>query len=139
MAHRLIIGMVVLALSASAALAQPAAAPPAGPPATFAVDENAPVLLKGQVVWVDWERPRVQIHLVLESGDRWLVEAGSRNTMLRGGFTADSLKPGVAIIVRGYQSKDKACTPECRAQGRDINVIGSSKTYFQEPGSRPAP
>ena len=115
--------------------------PPALPPLSFPVDENAPVLLKGRVVSSDWDKPRPQIHIVLDSGERWLVEGGSRNTLLRGGITVDSLKPGVAIVVRGYQSKDKACASECRAQGRDISFPNRGNLIFgiEPPSPRAQP
>ena len=51
---------------------------------------------------------------------------------------------GTEIVVRGYQSKDKACTPICKANGRDVTFpdgrklfMGSSGTGAPKDGSDP--
>ena len=93
-----------------------------------AFDGNAPVLLKGRVGNVDWAAPRVLIHMVEEGADRaWLVEGGSPELAAAIGMTRETLPPGVQIIVRGYRSKDKACTPECIAMARDVTFADGRK------------
>ncbi len=89
-------------------------------------DGTAPVLLKGKVTRVEWINPHAWVHLeVLTPGkpdQLWMVEGGTPNTLLRAGITKASLRPGTTIIVRGYQSKDRLCNPECRANGRDVTL-----------------
>ena len=111
-------------------------------------DANAPVLLKGKVTKVEWINPHAWVHLVVEEPGKppveWMVEGGTPNTLLRNGADRNTLKPGVEIIVRGYQAKDKRCTPACKANGRDITFpdgrkvfVGSSGTGAPKDGSDP--
>src|SRR5689334_20382869 len=66
-------------------------------------DANKPVLLKGKVTKVEWVNPHAWIHLAHVKPDgtteEWMVEGGTPNTLLRRGFTKDSLKPGTEIVV----------------------------------------
>ena len=47
-----------------------------------------------------------------------MIEAGTPNTLMRRGFTKESLLPGTEIVVDGYQSKDGSH----RANGRDLTL-----------------
>jgi hypothetical protein len=111
-------------------------------------DGKAPVLLRGKVTKVEWINPHAWVHLdhVGPNGQvqKWMVEGGTPNTLLRAGINRDSLKAGTEIVVRGYQSKDKACTPICKANGRDVTFpdgrklfMGSSGTGAPKDGSDP--
>ena len=64
-----------------------------------------------------------------------MVEGGTPNTLLRSGLTRDSLQPGTALIVRGYQSKDKSCTPACKANGRDITFTDGRRVFMGSSGT----
>ena len=46
-----------------------------------------------------------------------------------------SLRPGTSIIVRGYQSKDHLCTPQCRANGRDLTLENGQKLFMGSSGT----
>jgi len=102
-------------------------------------DGNAPVLLKGKVTKVEWINPHAWVHIqVADTGKppvAWMVEGGTPNTLLRGGLTRDSLKPGTDIIVRGYQAKDKACRPACKANGRDVTFADGRKVFMGSSGT----
>ena len=71
-------------------------------------DGNAPVLLRGSVTKVQWINPHAWVHVAVPKAGGgtvvWMVEGGTPNTLLRSGVTRDSLKPGTALSVRGYQS-----------------------------------
>jgi hypothetical protein len=112
-------------------------------------DGKSPVLLRGKVTKVEWINPHAWIHLEAAGPDgavrEWMVEGGAPNTLLRAGVDKNSLKVGSEIIVRGYQSKDKACTPVCKANGRDVTFpdgrkvfMGSSGTGAPKDGADPA-
>lgn len=107
-------------------------------------DPNRPLLLKGKVVKVEWVNPHTWIHIdhELEDGttEKWMVEGGTPNSLLRRGVTRDSLTPGTKIIVDGYQSKDLSK----RANGRNITYedgrilfLGSSGTGAPRDGADP--
>ncbi|HEV2531040.1 DUF6152 family protein [Phenylobacterium sp.] len=111
-------------------------------------DGKAPVLLRGKVTKVEWINPHAWVHLDAAGPDgvvrEWMVEGGTPNTLLRAGVDKNTLKVGTEIIVRGYQSKDKACTPVCKANGRDVTFpdgrkvfMGSSGTGAPKDGSDP--
>ncbi len=111
-------------------------------------DANAPVTLKGKVTKVEWINPHAWIHLAAEQEDgstkAWMVEGGTPNTLLRAGINKRSVPIGAEIIVRGYQSKDGACLPACKANGRDLVFkdgrrvfMGSSGTGAPKDGSDP--
>jgi hypothetical protein len=111
-------------------------------------DGKAPVLLRGKVTKVEWINPHAWVHLDAAGPDgvvrEWMVEGGTPNTLLRAGIDRNTLKVGTEIIVRGYQSKDKACTPVCKANGRDVTFpdgrkvfMGSSGTGAPKDGSDP--
>ena len=107
-------------------------------------DPNRPLLIKGEVIKVEWVNPHAWIHVAREMEDgtteSWMVEGGTPNTLLRRGITRDSLKPGIYLVVEGYQSKDRSN----RANGRNITYadgttlfLGSSGTGAPRDGADP--
>ena len=99
-------------------------------------DASAPVLLRGKVTRVEWTNPHAWVHLKDEKSSKdWMVEGGTPNTLFRAGVNKDSLKIGTEIIVRGYQSKDRLCTPECRANGRDVTLANGAKIFMGSSGT----
>jgi len=102
-------------------------------------DANTPVLLKGKVTKVEWINPHAWVHISVDTPGQpaqpWMVEGGTPNTLLRGGLTRDSLKPGTDIIVRGYQAKDKTCRPACKANGRDVTFADGRKVFMGSSGT----
>ena len=111
-------------------------------------DAEAPVMLTGKVTRVEWVNPHAWVHIAAEMEDgstvAWMVEGGTPNTLFRTGITKKSLLPGTEIVVRGYQSKDHACEPVCKANGRDLTFpdgrqlfMGSSGTGAPTDGSDP--
>ena len=101
-------------------------------------DAKKPVKLRGTVTKMEWINPHTWIHVDVKKDDggvdEWMVEAGTPNTLLRRGFTRDSLKPGTEVLVDGYQSKDGSL----RANGRDI-TLPNGQTLFLGSGSTDAP
>ncbi len=101
-------------------------------------DGKSPVLLHGKVTKIEWINPHAWIHLnvVADAKEQeWMVEAGPPNTLLRAGIDRNSLKLGTEIVVRGYQSKDKVCTPVCKANGRDMTFADGRKLFMGSSGT----
>ncbi len=98
-------------------------------------DPNRPLLLKGPVTKVEWVNPHAWIHLrhTTEAGETedWMVEGGTPNTLLRRGINKHSIKPGITIIVDGYQSKDRSN----RANGRNITLEDGRKLFMGSSGT----
>jgi hypothetical protein len=101
-------------------------------------DAKKPVKLQGKVTKMEWINPHAWIHIDVKKPDgsveEWMIEAGTPNTLLRRGFTKDSLKAGTEVVVDGYQSKDGSL----RANGRDI-TLPNGKTLFLGGDSTGAP
>ena len=102
-------------------------------------DAKAPVSLKGKVTKVEWINPHAWIHLDVMQKDEsvvsWMVEGGTPNTLLRAGINKNTITIGTEIVVRGYQSKDKACRPACKANGRDISFADGRKLFMGSSGT----
>jgi len=108
-------------------------------------DAKRPLVLKGKVVKVEWVNPHAWIHIevsecsgsvtkcVNPDGTRqvWMVEGGTPNTLLRRGFTKESLPYGTEIIVEGYQAKDGST----RANGRDLTFPDGRKLFLGSSGT----
>lgn len=98
-------------------------------------DPNRPLLLKGPVTRVEWVNPHAWIHLEVTKEDgskeQWMVEGGTPNTLLRRGINRNSIKPGVLIVVDGYQSKDRSN----RANGRNITLADGRKLFMGSSGT----
>jgi len=92
-------------------------------------DANKPVKLRGTVTKMEWINPHAWIHIDVKKSDgsseSWMIEAGTPNTLLRRGFTKDSLKAGTEVLVDGYQSKDGSL----RANGRNL-TLPDGQTLF---------
>ena len=101
-------------------------------------DAKKPIKLRGTVTKMEWINPHAWIHIDVKKTDgtvdEWMIEAGTPNTLLRRGFTKDSLKAGTEVIVDGYQSKDGSL----RANGRDI-TLPNGQTLFLGSSAPDAP
>jgi hypothetical protein len=101
-------------------------------------DAKKPIKLRGTVTKMEWINPHAWIHIDVKKPDgavdEWMIEAGTPNTLLRRGFTKDSLKVGTEVLVDGYQSKDGSL----RANGRDI-TLPNGQTLFLGSSAPDAP
>jgi uncharacterized iron-regulated membrane protein len=123
----LIVAFVLVLLAVSPALSHHAFA--------SEFDAKKPVKLQGTVVKMQWINPHAWIHVAVKKPngtvEEWMIEAGTPNTLLRRGFTKDSLKTGTAIIVDGYQSKDGSL----RANGRDLTLPNGQTLFLGSAGT----
>ena len=98
-------------------------------------DANKPIRLEGIVAKMEWVNPHAWVHIDVKKPDgsteRWMIEGGTPNTLFRRGITKDSLLPGTAIIVTGYQAKDGSL----RANGRDLTLPDGRKLFLATPGN----
>lgn len=129
--------LLVTAVAGSlAAIASPASAHHAF---SAEFDADLPIALRGPIIRVEWINPHSWIHLMHTNDDgteqAWMVEGGTPNTLLRRGINRDSLQLGTEIIVTGYQSKDRLCSPECRGNGRDITFPDGRKLFMGSSGT----
>jgi hypothetical protein len=62
---------------------------------------------------------------------KWMVEGGAPNALLRRGWNRNSLPAGTKIKVQGFQAKDGSF----RANGRDITFEDGSKLFVGSSGT----
>ena len=103
-------------------------------------DASKPITLKGTVTKMEWINPHAWIHIDVKGEDGvspWMIEAAAPNSLLRRGFTKNSLLPDMEIVVEGYQAKDGAN----RANGSIITFTDGRKLFVGaaagEPGAPP--
>jgi hypothetical protein len=98
-------------------------------------DSNKPVKIKGTVFKVEWTNPHSWILIDVTGPDgkveRWAIEGGAPNALLRRGWTKNSVPVGVEIIVEGFQAKDDSF----RANGRDITFPDGKKLFIGSEGT----
>jgi hypothetical protein len=98
-------------------------------------DANKPVQLRGTVVRVEWINPHTWIHIDVKEADgktqRWMIEGGTPNTLLRQGLTRASLPEGTEILVDGYRAKNGSN----RANGRDLTFVDGRKLFMGSSGT----
>lgn len=131
---------------AGAAFLVSAAAVPVVAHHSFAAEFDAkrPVKLQGTVTKMEWINPHSWIHIDVKTADgqveKWMVEGGAPNALLRRGWNKNSLPAGTEIMVEGFQAKDGSL----RANGRDITFPDGRKLFVGSsgigaPDERPEP
>jgi hypothetical protein len=98
-------------------------------------DANQPVRLQGTVTKMEWINPHAWMHIDVKKPDgtveKWMIEGGTPNTLLRRGFTRDSVKPGTEIVVDGFRAKNGSL----RANGRDVTFPDGRKLFLGSTGT----
>lgn len=98
-------------------------------------DANQPVTLKGTITKMEWINPHSWLHIEVKNEDGtttpWMIEGATPNTLLRRGFSRDTVKPGTEITIIGYRAKNGAH----RANGRDLILPDGSRLFMQSSGT----
>jgi hypothetical protein len=98
-------------------------------------DANKHVNLKGVVTKMEWINPHAWMHIDVKKPDgtveKWMVETGTPNTLLRRGITKSSLLAGTEVVVDGYQAKDGSL----RVNGRDVTLPDGQTLFLGSAGT----
>jgi hypothetical protein len=98
-------------------------------------DSKKPIKLRGTVTKMEWINPHAWIHVDVKKPDgtveKWMIEAGTPNTLFRRGFTKNSLHAGTEVLIDGYQSKDGSL----RANGRDLTLRNGQTLFLGSSGT----
>lgn len=73
------------------------------------VDMSRSAAVKGTVTGFDWTNPHSYIHFEVRAekgATKWTAEMGSVGTLVRAGWTRNTLKPGDEITLFGKLAKD---------------------------------
>jgi hypothetical protein len=99
-------------------------------------DSSRPVVIRGNIVKIEWVNPHTWIHVenVKADGTKevWMFEGGSPNTLLRRGLTKDTFPPGTAVVIDGYQARDHT---ELRANARNVTFPDGRKLFLGSTGT----
>src|SRR5687767_12445845 len=97
-------------------------------------DANQPIQLRGTVTRVEWINPHTWIHIDVKKADgsveKWMIEGGTPNTLLRRGLNRESLPVGTEVVVDGYRAKNGTN----RANGRDVTFPDGKKLFMGSSG-----
>jgi hypothetical protein len=98
-------------------------------------DINRPVTLRGTITLMEWINPHAWLHIDVQEADGtvapWAIELGPPNSLVRRGWSRDSVPVGMEVRVEGHQSIDGGR----RANGG--NVILPDGTRLFTGGSTP--
>ena len=101
-------------------------------------DIDKPITLEGTLA--EWEmiNPHSWFHIDVESPDgevqRWLIEGGSPNQLIRMGVTQNTVPVGTFLVIEGYLARDGTN----KAVGRDFILADGTRIFLggSAPGAQ---
>ncbi len=98
-------------------------------------DAEKPVRLRGTITKMEWINPHAWLHIDVNTGDgqteSWMVEAGPPGALVRRGWSKNSVKPGVEVVVEGYRAIDGSN----KANGRDVTLPDGTRLFAGSSGT----
>ena len=98
-------------------------------------DVNRQVKFEGTVTKMEWSNPHIWIYVDVKRPngkvEKWEIEGGAPNGLLRRGWTRNSLPPGTVIRVDGYGARDGSP----KANGREITFVDGRTLFVGSPGT----
>lgn len=98
-------------------------------------DADKPVRLHGTITEMEWINPHSWLHVEVENEDgtttEWMIEGATPNTLLRRGFTRDTVQPGTEITVVGFRAR----SGDNVANGRDLILPDGSRLFMGSRGT----
>ena len=98
-------------------------------------DADDPVTLRGVITQMEWINPHTWMHVDVTNADGtvtpWMIEGGTPNTLMRRGFTMETVKAGTEITIEGFRARNGAN----RANGRDLVLADGSRLFMGSQGT----
>jgi hypothetical protein len=73
-------------------------------------DDSKPVKMSGVVTKVQWQNPHIWFFVDVKGADgavtNWGFSGGAPGQLMRRGINREVIKPGMAVVVEGFLSKD---------------------------------
>ena len=88
-------------------------------------DVNKPIKFEGKLIKWDMVNPHSWFHLEIK-GEKWMIEGGSPNQLIRQGVTSKTVPIGTTLIVEGYLAKDGTN----KAVGRNFILADGSRLFL---------
>jgi hypothetical protein len=98
-------------------------------------DARKPIKFTATVTKMEWINPHSWMHVEVKKPDgtveAWMIEAGSPNSLFRRGINKNTVKPGMVVVVDGYQARDGSR----RANGRDVTLPEGRRLFLGSGGT----
>jgi hypothetical protein len=88
-------------------------------------DVNKPIKFEGKLIKWDMVNPHSWFHLDIK-GEKWMIEGGSPNQLIRQGVTSKTVPIGTTLIIEGYLAKDGTN----KAVGRNFILPDGSRLFL---------
>jgi hypothetical protein len=88
-------------------------------------DVNKPIKFEGKLLKWDMVNPHSSFHMEIK-GEKWMIEGGSPNQLIRQGVTSKTVPIGTTLIVEGYLAKDGTN----KAVGRNFILADGSRLFL---------
>ena len=88
-------------------------------------DVNKPIKFEGKLLKWDMVNPHSWFHMDIK-GEKWMIEGGSPNQLIRQGVTSKTVPIGTTLIVEGYLAKDGTN----KAVGRNFILADGSRLFL---------
>ena len=102
-------------------------------------DGDKPITLKGTIYRIDLVNPHSWLYVDVKNPDgvseRWNVEMGAPNALIRRGVTKASVPVGAAVTVEGFRAKDGSRT----VNGRTVTLADGRGLFTGSSYTGPAP
>jgi hypothetical protein len=88
-------------------------------------DVNKPIKFEGKLIKWDMVNPHSWFHMEIK-GEKWMIEGGSPNQLIRQGVTSKTVPIGTTLIIEGYLAKDGTN----KAVGRNFILPDGSRLFL---------
>jgi hypothetical protein len=88
-------------------------------------DVNKPIKFEGKLVKWDMVNPHSWFYMEIK-GEKWMIEGGSPNQLIRQGVTSKTVPIGTVLIIEGYLAKDGTN----KAVGRNFILPDGSRLFL---------
>jgi hypothetical protein len=88
-------------------------------------DVNKPIKFEGKLIKWDMVNPHSWFYMEIK-GEKWMIEGGIPNQLIRQGVTSKTVPIGTTLIVEGYLAKDGTN----KAVGRNFILADGSRLFL---------